>query len=157
MHLANLDKIGKDKSVVRDSLFNQNSFDGAVNAMGNEVKEFQRNYAYHFEKTSKERTDLRLFVERVRNFAEEHLKNCNEDAKQDHSSRCETQAAFAEPTKSSLKAIPYSYMDEDDTKCVRKMADLIRVLISRRRCSIDLLQWIFKKSHILFILHSKPA
>ena len=68
----------------------------------------------------------------------------------------ETQAAFAERTIRSLKNILYRYVKDYGYKYIHNLSQFVTTLISRKKCSIDLIPKTVKNSDFLSILYSKP-
>ena len=89
-------------------------------------------------------------------FAGEFKKLCKAEGIQFYSTLSETKAAFAERTIRSLKNILYRYMEDNGYKYIHKLNQFVTTLISRRKCSIDLIPKNVRNSDFLSILYSKP-
>ena len=98
----------------------------------------------------------KIWVEKGTEFAGEFHKLCKAEAIRIYSTMSETNAAFAEGTIRSLKNILYRYMEDNGYKYIHKLTQFVTTLISRRKCSIDLIPKNVKNSDFLSILYSKP-
>ena len=68
----------------------------------------------------------------------------------------ETQAAFAERTKRSLKNILYCYMEDFGYKYIHKLPQFITTLNSRRNSLIDMRAITVKNCDFMSVFYSKP-
>ena len=67
----------------------------------------------------------------------------------------ETKVAFAERKIHFLKGILYHYMEDYGYKYFHNLSEFVTTLISRRKCSIDLMTKSIMKPDFLSILYSK--
>ena len=68
----------------------------------------------------------------------------------------ETEAAFAERTIRTPEDILYRYLEDCGYKYIHKLTQFVKILSSRRNCSIDLIPKNVKNSDFLSKLYTKP-
>ena len=68
----------------------------------------------------------------------------------------ETKAAFAEPTKRSLKIILHRYMEDYGYKYIHNLTQFVATMNSRNNRSIDMKHNHVKNSDFMSILYSEP-
>ena len=130
--------------------------DRTVDAKGmktKDSKEMVRAYLSMMTKKVRAKTN---WVDKRIEFAGQSKKFCNDEGIQIYSTMSETKAAFAERTIRSLKIILYRYMESNGYLYFHKLTQFVTTLISRRKCSIDLIPKNVKNSDFLSILYSKP-
>ena len=83
-------------------------------------------------------------------------KICEAEGIEVYYSMSQTKAAFAERTKRSLKNLLYRYNEDYGYKYVHDLSQFVRILKSRKTCSIDLISKKIRNFDFLSILYSKP-
>ena len=156
MDLAYVDKLAKDKNVVKYLLVRQDLFDRAVDAKGIKTKDSKETVRAFLAMNIKNNRPKKTWVDKGTEFAGDFKKLCKAEGIQLYSTMSETKAAFAERTIRSLKNILYRYMEDYGDKYIHKLTQFVTTLKFRRNCSIDLIPKKVRNSDFLSVLYSKP-
>ena len=125
MDLAYVDKLAKDNNGDKFSLVRQDLFDRTVNAKGMKSKDSLETVKAFSSMTTKKNGPKKIWVDKGTEFAGAFKKFCAAEGIQVYSTMSETQAAFAERTKISLKNMLYRYMENFGYKYIHKLLQFI--------------------------------
>ena len=151
MDLAYVDKLAKHNNDVKYFLVRQDLFDRTVDAKETKTKHSREMVRVFLSMITKKNRRKEIWVDKGTEFAGEFKKLCKAEGIQIYSTMSETNAAFAEGTKRSMKNILYHYMEDNGYMYFYKLTKFVKTLISWRNYSTDLIPKIIKISEFLFI------
>ena len=156
MDLAYVDKLAKENSGVKYLPVRQDFFDKTVDANGIKTKDSKESVRALLTMITKRKRPEKIWVDKETDFAGEFKKLCRAGGIQLYSTMTETKAPIAERTIRSRENLLYSFLEDNGYKYFHKLTEFVTTLISRRKCSIDVIPKNGKSSDFLSILNSKP-
>ena len=156
MDLALVDKLAKDNDGIKYLLIRQVMFDWTVDAKGLKTKDSKEIVEIFSKMITKNNRSKKIWVVQGTEFAGDFKKFCVAEGMHVYSTLSATKATFAERTIRSLKNILYRYMEEHGFKYIHKLSQFVKILNSRKICTINMVPNKVKISDIMSTLYGQP-